>query len=220
LIRRFSFAVTALLAFTACAVMAAVTVSPKPQGAEVAFVSSISKDLNARFPTPDDAIKAGYFRYTNEDKTGAISYANLQWQSSDPQHPSQLWYSAKGKLLGADFSVLQSSSPKQPSLWGVNPLRWQNFEHHVHFITVDANGKEVYGGTSVKKFTDAGGDTANPSADAVVKMGKAKDAASVKKVFDFPAIWDLIVWVTPNPNGAFADANPLVTPTAKGGDSM
>jgi hypothetical protein len=27
-----------------------------------------------------------------------------------------------------------------------------------------------------------------------------------------PSIWDLIVWVNPNPNGAFADKNPLVKP--------
>jgi hypothetical protein len=69
--------------------------STKPQGAEIAFVSGIQRDLTARFPTPADAITAGYFRYGNEDSTGAISYANLQWQSSDPKHPSQLWYSAR-----------------------------------------------------------------------------------------------------------------------------
>ena len=80
-----------------------------PQGTEVAFVASIQKDLNARFPTPADAVKAGYFRYSNEDEDGAISYANLHWQSSNPQSPSQLWYDVKGNLLGADFSVLQST---------------------------------------------------------------------------------------------------------------
>jgi len=214
-IRRLALLAAAIFAVTACDAIAATTLSPKPQGAEVAFVSAISKDLNARFATPADAIAAGYFRYTNEDSTGAISYANLQWQSSDPQHPSQLWYSAKGKLLGADFSVLQSNSPKPPtSLWGINPKRWENFEQHVHFIVVDANGKETYGGTSVKKFIAAGGDVKNPTAETVVKLGKAKDVASVKKVFEFPAIWDLIVWVTPNPNGAFAEKNPLVTPSA------
>ncbi len=213
MIRRFTSTVGVILAFTACAAIAAATLSPKPQGAEIAFVNSISKDLNARFATPADAIKAGYFRYTNEDKTGAISYANLQWQSSDPQHPSQLWYSVKGKLLGADFSVLQSNSPKAPKLWGVNPLRWADFDAHVHFILAGANGKETYGATSVKKFTAAGGNIANPTAEAVVKLGKAKDVASVKKVFLFPHIWDLIVWVTPNPSGAFAEANPLVKPT-------
>lgn len=213
--RRFLVLAALLLAsFSTIALAATAAPPPKPQGAEVAFVRGIMKDLNARFPTPADAVKAGYFRYTNEDYTGAISYANLQWQSSDPQHPSQLWYSVSGKLLGADFSVLQSASPKQPSLWGVNPARWQDFGAHVHYVLTDASGKETYGATSVKKFTAAGGNVDNPRAEAIVKLGKATDVKNVTRVFLFPHIWDLIVWVTPNPDGAFADKNPLVKPSA------
>jgi len=222
-INRFLNAVVAAFALTSVAALAATpamapkaTPQPKPQGAEVAFVSAIQKDLNARFPTPADAEKAGYFRYTNEDKTGSISYANLQWQSDDPQHPSQLWYSVNGKLLGADFSVLLDKSPNAPpSLWGVNPQRWEKFGHsHIHYILTDANGKETYGATKTAKYVAAGGTEANPTADPLVKMGIAKDASQVKKVFVFPALWDLQVWVTPNPNGAFAEMNPLVKPSA------
>lgn len=194
--------------------MAKATPGPKPQGAENAFVSSIQEDLMARFPTSADAEKAGYFRYTNEDNTGSISYANLKWQSLDDKSPSQLWYDVNGKLLGADFSVLKSNSPKQPHLWGVNPARWQDFGAHVHFILTDASGKATYGATSVTKFVAAGGDPNDPSAEAVVKLGKADDASAVTRVFEFPSLWDLIVWVKPNPNGAFAEKNPLVTPSA------
>ncbi len=215
MIKRFLNAVVVALAFTSIAAIAAEsTPPPKPQGAEVAFVSGIQKDLNARFPTPADAEKAGYFRFTNEDKTGSISYANLQWQSSDQQHPSQLWYSVNGKLLGADYSVLKSNSPSQPSLWGVDPKRWETFRAHVHYVLAGANGKETYGATSVAKFTTAGGNVENPTADTLVKMGIAKSASDVKRVFLFPAIWDLQVWATPNPNGAFAEMNPLVKPSA------
>lgn len=200
---------------------AAQKLSPKPQGAEVAFVSGIQKDLTARFPTSADAEKAGYFRYTNEDNTGAISYANLQWQSSDPMHPSQLWYDVNGQLLGADFSVLQTSSPSRPSLWGVNPKRWDNFEAHMHYVVTGADGKETYGGTSIAKFTAAGGSATDPQAATVVKMGKAKTADAVKHVFLFPALWDLIVWVKPNPLGAFAEKNPNVKPSKSAAtDSM
>ncbi len=223
MINRFVNALVAAVAFTSCAAIAAdATLSAKPQGAEVAFVSAVSKDLNARFATPADAEKAGYFRYTNEDKTGAISYANLQWQSADQQHPSQLWYSANGKLLGADYSVLQSNSPNRPSLWGVNPQRWDTFHAHVHYVLSGTDGKETYGATSVSKFTAAGGDPKDPQAATLVKMGVAKDASQVKHVFLFPAIWDLELWVTPNPTGAFAEANPLVKPSANAetGDNM
>jgi hypothetical protein len=169
----------------------------------------------ARFPTTKEAEAAGYFRYTNEDKDGAISYANLQWQSADPQHPSQLWYDVHGNLLGADFSVLQSSSPEPPkNLWGVNFRRWISFREHIHYVLAGANGSETYGATSAKKFAAAGGDVDDPQAATLVKMGIAKSAGDVKHIFLFPSIWDVIVWVKPNPNGAFADANPLVVPSA------
>jgi hypothetical protein len=211
--QRISRAAALFTALTFAIGSAAETVSPKPQGAEVAFVTAIQKDLGTRFATIAEAEKAGYFRYTNEDSTGAISYANLQWTSADAQHPSQLWYSVKGKLLGADFSVLKADSPKQPSLWGINPARWDDFGAHMHWVIV-VDGKESYGATSVKKFTAAGGDTADPQAATLVKMGVVKDAAQVKRIFEFPSIWDLIVWITPNPDGAFAEKNPLVTPSA------
>jgi hypothetical protein len=190
------------------------TLSPVPQGTEVAFVKSIQQDLMARFPTAADAVKAGYFRYTNEDEDGAISYANLHWQSGNPQQPSQLWYDVNGNLLGADFSVLQSTQPAPPSIWGVNYRRWISFREHVHYVLVGPNGTEIYGATSAKKFAAAGGSVDNPQAATIVAMGKAKSVADVKRVFLFPSIWDLIVWVKPNPNGAFADKNPLVTPSA------
>jgi hypothetical protein len=45
-------------------------------------------------------------------------------------------------------------------------------------------------------------------------MGIAKRASDVQHVFVFPAIWDLIVWIKPNPSGAFADQNPAVIPSA------
>ncbi len=215
MIRRIASTLAVVAALTSSLALAA-DLSPKPQGAEVAFVQSVQKDLNARFATPADAIKAGYFRFTNEDRTGSISYANLQWTSSDTRHPSQLWYSAKGQLLGADFSV--PASKTRPALWGVNPMRWSHFGEHVHYILAGANGKVTYGATSVKKFEAAGGNLSAPSAATIVKMGIAKNAAQVTRVFVFPSIWDLQVWVLPNPNGAFAEMNPNVKPSANAGD--
>ncbi len=211
-----AFSLLALIAGPALAATPApqATLSPMQQGTEVVFVKTIQKDLMARFPTAADAVKAGYFRYTNEDEDGAISYANLHWQSGDPQHPSQLWYDVHGNLLGADFSVLQSNSPEPPAVWGVDYRRWVSFREHVHYILIGPNGSEVYGATSVKKFAAAGGNVDNPQAATIVKMGKAASVAEVKRVFLFPSIWDLIVWVKPNPNGAFADKNPLVIPSA------
>jgi hypothetical protein len=179
---------------------------------ERAFVTSIQKDLMRRFPTAADAEKAGYFRYTNEDDTGAISYANLQWQSADPKHPSQLWYDKTGRLLGADFSILTVGN-NRPAIFGVNPGRWYLFDDHIHYVTKDATGKREYDKYNMAdKFKAAGGNPQKPTAADLVRMGKVKSASNVVKVFDAPKIWDLIVWVKPNPNGAFADKNPTVKP--------
>ena len=214
-----TWAVAAALACTVSAAVAATpapkaTLSPFPQGTETAFIVSIQKDLNSRFPTPQAAEQAGYFRYGNEDSTGAISYANLKWNSGSPQEPSQLWYDVHGNLLGADFSVLQSQSPEPPKLWGVQYQRWISFREHIHYIVAGPNGTEIYHATSAKKFAAAGGNVDDPQAATLVKMGLVKDVADVKRVFLFPSLWDLIVWVKPNPSGAFADKNPLVVPSA------
>jgi hypothetical protein len=181
---------------------------------EKAFVAGMAADLMARYPTASDAEKAGYVRYTSPDDTGAISYANLEWQSNDVRHPSQLWYDKNGILLGADYSVLVSSSPERPQLWGVNPGRWTEFDGHVHWVTRDrATGKITYDGWAPDKtFAAAGGDSSHPSAATLVAMKKISGNDQVTTIFHFPTIWDLIVWVKPNPDGAFAWKNPTVTP--------
>jgi hypothetical protein len=179
---------------------------------EQSFVTSIQADLMARFPTAADAVKAGYVRYTGEDNTGAISYANRQWQSSDARHPSQLWYDKTGHLLGADYSSLVTGS-ERPSIFGVNPGRLYEFNDHVHYVLRDSAGNVSY---DLYLYPDAyaanGGDPKHPKAADLVKLGKAKGVGDVVTVFDMPSIWDLIVWVKPNPSGAFADKNPNVVP--------
>jgi hypothetical protein len=181
---------------------------------EKLFVAAIQADLMKRYPTAADAEKAGYVRYTNEDDSGSISYANLHWQSSDIKHPSQLWYDKNGNLLGADFSVLYDGSPSRPNLWGINPGRWVEFDGHVHYIERDpATGKLTYDHWVMNpKFLAAGGSITQPSAVTLVALKKVPSTSSVPAIFEFPSVWDLIVWVKPNPSGAFADKNPTVTP--------
>ncbi|HEX5275315.1 MAG TPA: hypothetical protein VFW34_08565 [Candidatus Rubrimentiphilum sp.] len=180
--------------------------------AESAFVKAIQADLVTRFPTAQDAERAGYVRYTDADNTGAISYANFHWTSSDAKHPSQLWYDKNGNLLGADFSVLQTGGVR-PSIFGTNPGRLYAFDDHVHWVEKNPDGTMLYDKwVDARKYRAAGGDPAHPTAAQLVVMGRAKNASNIVTVFDMPSIWDLIVWVKPNPNGAFAEKNPLVTP--------
>ncbi|PZR58912.1 MAG: hypothetical protein DLM50_02425 [Candidatus Meridianibacter frigidus] len=199
-------------------VAAAEAPSGQPAPSEVKFIQSVQADLIHRFPTADDAQRAGYLRFTDEDETGSISYANRHW-ASDLRHPSQLWYDVHGKLLGADFSILKGTSPTPPHLWGINPKRWLPFRRpHVHYILKNPDGTLKYGlAVSGGKFAAAGGDVTKPDAATLLKMGAVKDDSAVQTVFEFPALWDLQVWVRPNPLGAFAEKNPNVTPSKDAG---
>ena len=114
-----------LMVFSVCialgaafAVQAALAPDPYPAAAERACVVGVQKDLMNRFPTVVHTLDAGYVRYTNEDAE-SVGYANLHWQSADPQNPSKLLYDRHGNLLGADFSVLARPSQTAPSLWDV-----------------------------------------------------------------------------------------------------
>ncbi|MDQ2907922.1 MAG: hypothetical protein M3R44_01060 [Candidatus Eremiobacteraeota bacterium] len=183
-----------------------------PQSAaETKFVRSIQADLMKRFSRAADAEKAGYVRYTGEDETGAISYADQHWQSTDSRHPSQLWYDTKGNLLGADFSVLKTTNAR-PRRWGINPGRWYEFDGHIHYVARDPrSGKLTYDKYVMEPtFAAAGGNVHHPSARTLVNMHRVVRTNDVATIFDFPTIWDLIVWVKPNPHGAFAEKNPLV----------
>jgi hypothetical protein len=224
------FALCAIFA-TVAAMPPAPTASPAPtaappaSAAEQQFVSSATADLQGRFGTTSQAAAAGYFQYTTEDQTGAISWVNTKNWQSDQTHPSQLWYDVKGRLIGADFSILQSGSPSRPKVWGIAPTRWLDFSPgHVHFAIKSPSGLQ-YGGAGSKTMAKVGGSVANPTAADIVKIGKTSrwkvlgipaphSVADVAFVFPFPALWDLQVWLVPNPLGAFAEHNPNVIPSA------
>lgn len=205
-------------------------ISPMPTAAEQPFISRLQQEIPRRYATVDAAKKAGYFQYTQEDSTGAISYVNLKyWNSLDFNFPNQLWYDVNGRLLGVDYTLLKSTSPAIPAtLFGyrVEPGHWEQHGDHVHWGFKAADGSLKLGGMQVAKFKDAGGDPNPTQGDvpankaALVKAGVPglTSPDQVQFVFLHPAMWDLVVWVLPNPAGAFADANPNVKPsTAKSG---
>ncbi len=201
--------------------------SPLPTAAEQPFIAKIQADIPKRYPTIAAAQKAGYFQYTGEDNTGAISYVNLKvWNAIDLDVPNQLWYDAQGRLLGVDYTILADQSPNAPtSLFGfaIDPSRWVHRGAHMHWGFTAADGSLHLGAMPVQKFTDAGGTPSENVPDmpankvALVKAGipGLTDPSQVKFVFLHPAMWDLIPWVMPNPSGAWADANPNVMPTPK-----
>ncbi len=203
---------------------AAPTPGPPASAAETKFVAAAIKDLQARFATTAAATAGGYFRYTDEDQTGAISWVNTSNWAGDPTHPSQLWYDVSGKLIGADWSVLQSTATKAPSVWGISPSRWQDFSPaHVHFGITTPSGVQ-FGGAGHKSWSLVGSVDEPTKAEVVklatlppwkrLKIPPPRSPSDVAFVFPFPAVWDLQVWLVPNPLGAFAEHNPNVTPSA------
>jgi len=197
-------ALAALCAFPAAAVADEQPTNTGPlTPSETQFVQSVQKDLMARFPRVSDAEKAGYVRYTAPDNTGAISYANDQWKA-DPTHPSQLWYDKDGNLMGADFSVPRPHGEPRPTLWGIDPGRWYEFNGHVHYVVkYPHSGKTIYDQWIWDSdFVNAGGDLSHPSAQTVVKVGRVPSADYVSTIFEMPTQWDLIVWVKQHPKGA------------------
>ncbi|MGD0050332.1 MAG: hypothetical protein ABSD03_00725 [Vulcanimicrobiaceae bacterium] len=204
---------------------AAPTPAPSPSDAEATFLVTIMRDLPRLYPTPAAAVAAGYVRYTNEDTTGAISYVNVaDWDSPDVDHPAQLWYDVRGGLLGADYSVRQADAPNGPALFGIDPKRFFTIRAHVHYVTCNHATMHCTYGKAVGATRYATvGDPAHPTPEGLVKLGVVPDAASVTTVFLYQAIYDVTVWIVPNPLGQFADTNPAVTPSpnaGKGEDSM
>ncbi|MGH7717199.1 MAG: hypothetical protein ACREML_14540, partial [Vulcanimicrobiaceae bacterium] len=211
--REFIVSISGALVVATCVPLRAemAKLSQHADAAERKFIRQASRFVHRHYSKTAAAARAGYLRFTNEDKSGAISWANQHWTSVDADHPSQLWYDASGRLIGVDYSVLQSDTTQPPSLWGINPKRWSVIHAHIHYGLHTADGIK-YGGVGAKKFSDAGGSIASPTKQTLVNMGIAKSANEVAFVFLFPSIWDVNFWVVPNPNGEFADLNPNVKP--------
>ena len=220
-----SAAVAQSMGTAAPASSAPVPLSPLPTPAEQPFIAALQRDIPARYATLAAAEKAGYFQYTPEDNTGAISYVNLGvWNSIDLDVPNQLWYDVNGRLLGVDYTVLQDRSPNAPAaLFGytIDPARWTHRNAHMHYGFLGTDGTRHFGAMPVARFTAAGGvpDTsqahlpANAAALVATTIPGLTRADQVTFVFLHPAMWDLVVWVLPNPAGAWADANPNVHPS-------
>jgi hypothetical protein len=208
------FALVLLLLAPAGPAGAQSTAPPTLSASEAKAVAEISTALNRRYPTPAAAEKAGYVRYTNEDETGAISYADREWSSTTQERPSQLWYDVNGRLLGADYSVLAADHPAPPPLFGITPSRFFEKNAHIHYVVRNPDGSLTYSrAVGAKKYAAAGLDPQHPTAAGLVKVGAVDSPERVATVFLFPHIWDVTIWVLPNPDGAFADKNPNVKPS-------
>jgi hypothetical protein len=108
--------------------------------------------------------------------------------------------------MGADFSVPRPNGEPRPQLWGIDPCRWFEFNGHVHYVVREPGTNKMLYDQWIwnNDFVNAGGNLSNPSADTVVKVGRVPSAGYISTIFEFPTIWDLIVWTKPHtPNQLF-----------------
>jgi hypothetical protein len=187
--------------------------------AEQTFYTSASATVGKLYPNPAAAEKAGYFRFNNEDRSGAISYENPKYfDSPDAGHPQQLWYDVNGRLLGGDWSQTVAAAPNGPTLFGLSAARFHKIPLHVHYAVKHADGTIEYGlFVRAADFTAAGLDPLHPTAADLVKLGKVTSADQVAFVFALLNNYDAQMWVIPNPAGQFADLNPNVKPSPNQG---
>jgi len=180
---------------------------------EAAFVRDVQSDLEARFPTAARCGQGGVRplherRRYRSDQLRELAVAVRRSAPPEPTLVRQERQTARRGFFATQDGVRAASS------LGINPGRWSEFDGHVHWVGKDpATGALTYDHWVMQPaWVAAGGSVQNPSAATLVKLGKVSSPADVATIFFFPTLWDLIVWVKPNPNGAFADKNPTVTP--------
>jgi hypothetical protein len=89
----------------------------------------------------------------------------------------------------------------------------------VHYVLKNADGTFSYGkAIQAQRYGAANnGDYSHPTAAGLVAAGAVPNAAAAPFVFLYPAIYDVSVWVVPNPLGQFANNNPAVVPSPRAG---
>jgi hypothetical protein len=186
----------------------AAALSAKPNAAEATFIAHSTATFMAQYATADMAVRRGFYQMTPLEKDGTSIYFNDTYKDVDALHPNFLWYDRHGKLVGLDFEVAVSAWPKPPgaAMYPVQAARWTIIPPHLHFAYKTPSGKVVMRGARIPK-----GITGGPITAGQLRAAKLLPAGTTLVWAHFhPKTWDLGFWLVPNPNGAFADLDPLV----------
>jgi hypothetical protein len=176
---------------------------------EKAFVTSASSSLGQRYPTAATAKSGGYSPLEgamDSDKT--YNWTDFTFTDVTPDHPNFLWYDRNGNLVGVDWELPKSQYPAAPHLaaYPVQAARWVTIPEHVHFAYT-SGGKTSYGVAKASAALRQSHITLQQLRASGAKL--PADATLVWAMYH-PAVWDLAMWVVPNPNGPFAEMNPNV----------
>ena len=137
------------------------------------------------------------------------SYATMKYDGIDANHPNFLWYDRHGKLVGLDYEYPYYAWPKPPGakFYPVDPGRWTTVHEHAHFAYRIGDGPvQFHGARAVPNLRG----NKSITADDLRADGLLPKNATLVWAEYHPTCWDLGFWLVPNPNGAFADLNPLV----------
>lgn len=186
------------------------TPTPKANPAETAFIADVTKALQAKYSTSHAAAAAGYYQMTRLEDDGTSVWFNDAWDAGVGKYaPHFLWYDKHGKLVGLDYQYLVSTYPKPPgtSVYPFMASRWTTIDAHMNFAYTLPDGTIKRHGAELLPHQKG-----DPTA-AQLRAAKLLPAnATLLWAHYHPKSWDLGFWHVPNPNGAFADLNPLVKP--------
>jgi len=188
--------------------MASSTPAPAPNPTEAAFIASVTSTLQHRLGTTAQAQAAGYYQMTRMERDGTIIWFNDDWgKGVSKANPNFLWFDKAGKLVGLDYEYAVAEYAQHPGTgtYPVMPSRWSTIDAHMHFAYKLRDGKVVRRGAEALK-----GVTSDPTAAQLTAAKLLPAGATLLWAHYHPKAWDLGFWTVPNPNGAFADLNPLV----------
>lgn len=198
-----------ILSFALVGAANATATSSPLTGDEKAFVATASSQLQGRYPNTATAKSGGYsLLYDTIDSDNTYNWTNFDFTHVAPGRPNFLWYDRQGHLAGADWELPKSEYPAVPHLaaYPVQSTRWVLIREHVHFAYT-LTGKSYYG---VAKAAP-GLRQDHITADQLRASGaKLPIGATLLWAMYHPAVWDLAMWLVPNPSGAFAEKNPNV----------
>ncbi len=191
------------------AVVPAIAKTVPITAAEKTFVADASQRLQSEYPNTAAAKSKGFvLLYDSMDTDNTYNWTNMNFSDVTPDRPNFIWYDRRGHIAGVDYELLKSRYPSPPHLaaFPVLASRWTPIDEHVHYA-YSVNGVTKYGGAHAAPEMRSGKITLE-----MLRAHGAKIPSNAKIVWAMyhPAVWDLAMWVVPNPRGAFADLNPNV----------
>ncbi len=199
-------AIVLLCAILATATLARADEQPTNTGpltpSEQSFVDAVRTDLLQRFPRVTMRKRPG--TYVIPASTTPVRPATLTVIGTPIRRIPASSGTMSRVIYWAPIFPCCARTKKRVRFYGAStPDAGTKFNGHVHYTFVNPSSKKTIYDQWVwnDDFTAAGGSLRDPSAETLVKIGRISSATDVGTIFEFPTIWDLVVWVRPHSAG-------------------